>query len=54
MGGLSGIYFVNFAILVSHAGHLALNIGFPFDVNSFVMAVSSTFTFFLHFTQYID
>jgi hypothetical protein len=45
---------VNFAILVPHAGHLALNIGLPFDVTSLVMALSSTFTFFLHFTQYID
>jgi hypothetical protein len=47
-------YFVNFAILVPHAGQAALSIGLPFDVSSFVTWLSSTFTFSLHFTQYID
>ena len=47
-------YFVNFAILVPQVGHLLLSIDLPFDVVSLVTFSSSTWTFFLHFTQNIS
>lgn len=47
-------YLVNLAIFVPHVGHVALNMGFPFDVTSLVIPLSSMLSFFLHLTQYID
>ncbi len=52
--GSSGAHFVNFAILIPHVGQFALSIDLPLVVVSLVTLLSSTSTFFLHLTQYID
>lgn len=45
---------MNFVIFVPHSGHIAFKIGLPLVVVSLLTALSSTVTFFLHFTQYIS
>ena len=45
---------MNFVIFVPHSGQMAFKIGLPLVVVSLLTALSSTVTFFLHFTQYIS